>query len=326
LDNIIGVDNNVYVSDAKEVTFRSGGQPVQYAILRIDRKFYNLEAIEAWEYHMEREGQVENADSTKTYENRILIGDGNVYENLKQHIEGVWKRKDSCIARDMVLTTSPEFMQTLSKPDFEKWLTINVEWLKNSYGNNVIYAVLHMDETTAHIHVMLSVDYTNEKGKRIMSNKRFFDGKVMLSQLQTDYANCMINSFKSLTRGLKGSKAFHFDVKKYYQLCAEKLDEKNIESIMAKAKNNELTEIKLKETKRTLSAYKNYQVARDAEKENLQQQNIKLYQSLKLMQKENEVYIEGIKTLAEYYKIPVQNIEKVLEYCKDKSINKELEK
>jgi len=324
LDNVVGVDNNIYVGDAKQVNYRSSGQPVQYAILRIDRKFYNLESVEVWEYHMEREGQVENADSTKTYENRILIGDGNIYENLKQHIEGVWKRKDSCIARDMVLTTSPEFMQTLSKADFEKWLTINVEWLKQSYGNNVIYAVLHLDETTAHIHVLLSVDYTNENGKRIMSNKRFFDGKAMLSELQTNYANCMIKGFKSLTRGLKGSKAFHFDVKKYYQLCAEKLDEKNIESIMAKAKNNELTEIKLKETKRTLTAYKNYQVTTDAEKENYKQQNIKLYQNLKNMQKENEMYHKGIETLAEYYKIPAKNIEKVLEYCKEKSIEKEL--
>jgi len=172
--------------------------------------------------------------------------------------------------------------------------------------------------------VLISPIYINDKGKRVMSNKKFFDGKAMLSQLQTDYSQHVQNIFKTLSRGLKGSKATHIDIKQYYGLCAEKLDEKNIESIMAKAKNNELTEIKLKETKRTLAAYKNYQVSRDAEKENLQQQNIKLYQNLKSMQKENEVYIEGIKTLAEYYKIPVKNIEKVLEYCKDKSIEKEL--
>jgi len=320
----VGVDNKNYVKDAKNVTFRSSNKPIQYAIMRVDRKFYNLESIEGFEYHMERKGQVENADAKKSHENRILIGDANIYNNLEQHIKGVWMRKDSCIARDMILTASPSFFNGLSKVDFERWLTLNVEWLQKTYGTNAIYCVLHNDETTSHLHVLLSVDYVNDKGKRVMSNKHYFDGKTMLSTLQSNYADHMQSVFKSLSRGLKGSKDTHVSIKQYYGLSNEKLDEKNIESIMAKAKNNELMEIKLNNTKKTLNAYKNYQVARDAEKENLQQQNIKLYQNLKSMQNENEMYLKGIETLAEYYKIPAKNIEKVLEYCKEKSIEKEL--
>ncbi|MFA6867582.1 MAG: MobV family relaxase, partial [Clostridia bacterium] len=257
----VGVDNKNYIKDAKNVTFRSSGQPIQYAIMRVDRKFYNLESIEGFEYHMERKGQVENADAKKSHENRILIGDANVYNNLDQHIKGVWMRKDSCIARDMILSASPSFFKGLSKPDFERWLTLNVEWLQNTYGPNVIYCVLHNDETTSHLHVLLSVDYVNDKGKRVMSNKHFFDGKKMLSELQTNYATYMQSTFKTLSRGLKGSKDTHISIKQYYNLCAKKLDEKDLESVMAKAKNNELTEIKLNNTKKTLNAYKNYQVA-----------------------------------------------------------------
>jgi len=322
-NKVIGVDNHIYVNDkVQELTYRSTNKSIQYAIIRIDKKFYTLEAIEGWEYHMEREGQIENVDSSKTYENRVLIGDSNVYANLEKHIKGVWCRKDSCIARDMILTASPDFFRGLMKSDFEKWLTLNVEFLKKSYGDNVIYCVLHNDETTSHLHVLLAVDYINDKGKRVMSNKHFFDGKAMLSQLQSNYAAHMQSYFKSLKRGLKGSKDNHVSIKQYYNLCAKKLDERDMDSVMAKAKNNELMEIKYNNTKKTLNAYKNYQVARDAEKENLQQQNIKLYQELKTMQIENKAYFEGIKKLAEYYKIPAKNITKVLQYCKEKVIEK----
>jgi len=327
---IIGADNKaIAYGEAKDVTFRSSrqnNQSIQFCVLRIGRKYFTLESVEALEYHMERKGAIENVDSTKSYENRILIGDSNIYNNLDLFIKDCNIRKDSSICRDGILTSSPEFFKGLGKADFEKWLVLNVEWLEKTFSDNILYCVLHMDESTPHLHFVTSMTYTNERGIRLMSDRHYFGSKKKMSDLQTNYAEHMQSTFKGLSRGLKGSTANHVSIKQYYQLCAEKLDEKNIESIMAKAKNNELTEIKLKETKRTLTAYKNYQVARDAEKENYQQQNVKLYQSLKNMQKENEVYIEGIKTLAEYYKIPAKNIEKVLEYCKEKSINKELEK
>ena len=329
MDNIIGVDNNIFVADAKDVIFRSSGnnnKAPMFCVMRIGRKYFTLESVEALEYHMERKGAIENVDSTKSYENRILIGDSNIYNNLDLFIKDCNIRKDSSICRDGILTCSPEFFKGLGKADFEKWLVLNVEWLEKTFGDNCIYAVLHMDESTPHLHFVTSMTYTNEKGTRLMSDRHYFGSKHQMSELQSNYALHMQSTFKGLSRGLKGSTANHVSIKQYYKLCAEKLDEKNIESIMAKAKNNELTEIKLKETKRTLTAYKNYQVTTDAEKENYKQQNIKLYQNLKSMQKENEMYLKGIETLAEYYKIPVKNIEKVLEYCKEKSINKELEK
>ena len=324
---IIGVDNNLYVNDkAKNVTFRSSNKPIQYCIIRVDKKFYNLEAVEGWEYHMEREGQILNADSTKTYENRILIGDENIYNNLDQRIKGVQTRKDSCIARDMILTASSSFFRNLSKGDFEKWLSLNVEWLKKNYGDNCIYAVLHMDESTAHIHVMVSVDYENAKGKRVMSNNHWFGGKTKLSELQSNYSLHIQNTFKTLSRGLKGSKATHLSIKQYYNFVTKSLNEKDKDQVLAKAKNNELVEIQLRETKRTLTAYKNYQDTQGEDKEKLRLQNVQLFKNLDKAKEHDLLFKESMKAISKLYKIPEKELMKVIGKCRDKAQEHDREK
>lgn len=321
-----GEDKSIKYDDTKNVTFRSSGQPIQYAIMRIGNKYFNLASVEAFEYHMERLGQVENADATKSHQNRILIGDANIYNNLDQKIKGVWKRKDSAIMRDGILTTSPDFMKNLSEKDLERWLNLNVEWLQKTFKSNCLYAVAHFDETTIHIHYCVSLDYINDKGKSVMSNKHFFGSKEQLSNLQSSYAEFMQDTFKILRRGLKGSKASHISIKKYYNLCAEKLDEKDLESVMAKAKNNELTEIKLNHTNKTLNYYKDQKDDKEKENEVLQQQNIQLWQNLKGMKKDNELYREGIITLSKYYGIPAEKLIDIINYSnkKEKEIEHEL--
>lgn len=324
---IIGINNKINTNDYTEnVTFRSSGQPIMYAILRVGKKYFKLESVEAFEYHMERQGQIENADSTKSYENRILIGSANPYNDLDEHIAGIWKRRDSCIATEMLLTASNSFFQGLSKDDFEKWLNLNVEWLKKTYKDNVIYCCLHMDETTPHLHILLSVDYVNENGKRLMSHKHYFGSKQQLSDLQSNYAEHVQSVFKCLSRGLKGSKATHISIKQYYELCARKLNEKDMESVMAKAKNNVLTEIKLNHVNKTLEAYKKYQGKQGQEKEELKQLNLQLYESLKEAKKDNEFNKEIIKSLAEHYGCSQQDINKIIECSQKKNKGEELEK
>ncbi|MBU3173390.1 plasmid recombination protein [Clostridium estertheticum] len=319
LDN----ENKPYVEEAKNCTFRNTKSNIQYCIMRIEGKYYTLESVEGFEYHMERKGQIDNVDSTKSHENRILIGDSNIYENLKQHIEGVWKRRDSPIMRDGLLTGSPDFMRGMSKPDLERWINLNIEWLKNTFSNEIIYAVLHTDESTPHIHFCTSVVYTNDKGKRVMSNKHYFGGKRMLSDLQTNYATHIQTVFKSLNRGLKNSRATHTSIKSYYNLCSKKLDEKNIESIFAKAKNNELVEIQLNNTKKTLLSYKKYQVKEDQEKEIIKQQNFKLFQTLVRYKNTEKVFEQSLKAISNIYKIPESQLTMILEKCKDR-VKKEM--
>jgi len=324
---IIGADNKaIDYTEAKNVTFRSSSQPIQYTIIRVDKKFYSLEAVEGWEYHMEREGQVENADSTKTYENRILIGDANIYNNLDQRIKGVKTRKDSCIARDIIITASPSFFQNLSKPDFEKWLQLNVEWLKKTYSDNVIYCVLHLDESNPHLHILVSVDYENAKGKRVMSNNHFFGGRLALSELQTNYSQHIQSTFKTLSRGLKGSKASHISIKQYYNFITKSLNEKDKGQVLAKAKNEELVKIQLRETKNTLTAYKNYQYVEGQEKEKLKLQNVKLLQVLSKAKEHDLLFKESIKVISKLYKIPEKDLIKIVGRCQEKAKDREREK
>lgn len=47
--------------------------------------------------------------------------------------------------------------------DFEQWKKENVEWLQSYFGkDNVVSAVLHMDETTPHIHAVV-IPMVNER-------------------------------------------------------------------------------------------------------------------------------------------------------------------
>jgi len=156
-----------------------------------------------------------------------------------------------------------------------------------------------------------------------MSNKHYFGSREQLSELQTNYANEMQSVFKSLSRGLIGSKTKNISIKKYYQLCAAKLNEKDMESVMAKAKNNELTEIKLNYTKKTLNHYKDRQDKTEKEMISLQEQNIQLYQNLKEMKQENALYKEGVKSLAKYYEVSEDRIIDIINYSHKN--NKELE-
>lgn len=317
--------DNVTNDDVKNVTYRSTNSPIQYCIMRIGAKYYTLKSVEALEYHMERKGQIQNVDRTKSYENRILIGDANIYANLENHIKGVQIRKDSSLMRDGILTSSPDFFKNLSKEDFEKWINLNTEWLQKTYNENCLYAVLHMDETTPHIHFTISPVYINSKGKRVMSDQHYFGGRKLMSDLQTNYSQHIQSTFKTLNRGLKGSRMRHIGIRQFYKLASKELDEKNMESILAKAKNNELTEIKLNDTKKTLTAYKNYQDARDKENEKLQLQCGQLYNNLRKVEKDNSLYIEGMKLISEYYHIPEKELVKILEHCKEKEYGNERE-
>ena len=319
-------EKEINVPAARNVTFRSTNNQINYAILRIDRKYFTLESVEAFEYHNERKNEVLNADPAKRNLNRILIGDENVCVNLEKHIEGVWKRKDSCIARDMVLTASPGFFKGISQLNLEKWINLNVEWVKKEYGDNCIFMCLHLDETSPHFHILISPIYINRRNEKAMSDKHYFGSKALLSNLQSNYADAMQSTFKSLRRGLKNSRATHIAIKKFYGIVNKSLDDKDIESIKAMAKNSELVDIKLRDVKRTLEAYKNSLFKQEEENEDVNMQNMKLFNNLKESKQDIEILNESMEAMRQYYDIPKKDLVKIVEYCKNKVKNKGKEK
>jgi len=113
------------------------------------------------------------------------------------------------LAREMLLSASPEFFEGMSRADVDKWAAASVDWAKARFGaDRVGQAVLHLDEQTPHLHLFLLPTKATKTGLTLSDRALGLAGsKHDLSKLQDDYAAAM-QPFK-LERGKPGSSATH---------------------------------------------------------------------------------------------------------------------
>jgi hypothetical protein len=285
---------------------------VMYAILRIGKKHKNMYTIKGFQAHMEREKETLNADPT--IENERLIGDKNIYEDMSVYLQGVKLRNNSVLAREVLLTASPAFFKGLNDNQLEQWKAINKEWLLDNFNDNCLYSTLHKDETTWHIHSLIVPKFIDKKGRLILSNTRYFDGRDKMIRWQDNYAAAMQRSFPKLERGIRYSKAKHIDIKTWYSLINAPMNENDIKSLCAKAKNSELLELKMKGVLKTLDSYKKYNTK-------AVQEVSKQSKELKKSKEEKEVYKEVISLLSKHYNINAEKIKGYINYAENNLSN-----
>ena len=93
------------------------------------------------------------------------------------------------------------------------------EWLQTRYGERIVRAELHLDESTPHSHAYMAP--LDEKGK--LNCRALLGGsRYRLSELQDDFAAAMASL--GLERGIKGSRAKHTEVRKYYAAIYQQPD------------------------------------------------------------------------------------------------------
>lgn len=138
----------------------------------------------------------------------------------------------------VVMSGSPEDMKRIRQAgQLDAWAKDSCGWLQKTFGKeNVVSAVLHMDEKTPHIHATV-VPITRgerrkaklEREKNARSGKRTYRTKkdrprlcaddVMardkLKAYQTTYAEAMAKY--GLRRGIDGSEAKHISTQQYYR-------------------------------------------------------------------------------------------------------------
>ena len=127
-------------------------------------------------------------------------------------------RKNAVLCVEMLLTASPEYFRPNDpsragyyEPEKLADFRASVKsWLDSEYGDRIVRAELHLDESTPHIHAYLVP--LDERGK--LNCRGIFGGKQKLSQFQDSFANAM--SPIGLERGVKGSKAKHTKIQHYY--------------------------------------------------------------------------------------------------------------
>jgi hypothetical protein len=173
--------------------------------------------------HTNRESDTPNADPQRQHIRIIGAPDTEDIPNLetlvRQHIGEQTIRKNAVLAVEFLLTASPEYF----RPDdparagyydpqrLEAFQQQACQWLLDRYGSRIVRAELHLDESTPHIHAYLVP--LDDKGK--LNCRGLLGGsRHRLSELQDDFASSMAPL--GLQRGIKGSKAKHTEISKYY--------------------------------------------------------------------------------------------------------------
>jgi 5S rRNA maturation endonuclease (ribonuclease M5) len=173
--------------------------------------------------HTSRRYDTPNADPEKQHIRIIGSPDSPDIPDLetlvRQHIGEQTIRKNAVLAVEFLLTASPEYFRPddparagyYQQQRLEDFQQSACEWLVNRYGDRIVRAELHLDESTPHIHAyMVPLD---ERGK--LNCRALLGGsRYRLSELQDDFASAMAPL--GLERGIKGSKAKHTEISKYY--------------------------------------------------------------------------------------------------------------
>jgi len=179
------------------------------------------ESLQARFTHNNRDRHPSNADPIRSPLNQILIGPGSGADLGLMAAERIGQqkiRKDARWAVEMMLSASPEYYRPgdpgqagkWEDDKLQAWLQAAEKWLNDNYGNNILSAILHLDETTPHIHALIMPIRDNGT----LSYKAFFDGRQKLRTLQTSYADAM--KPLGIERGRDGSRPTHNDIKDYY--------------------------------------------------------------------------------------------------------------
>lgn len=225
-----------------------------FAVLHIQKPKGNDARTTA---HIERTVQPGNADPERKELNKEFVTFADGVENRTQAIQhrienaGITRkiRENQVRALQVMLSGTPEDMQRIQNTgNLDEWCRDNIEWLQDTFGkDNVVSAVLHMDEKTPHIHATVVPIVSGERrkakqeennGKKKYRKKpkdtvRLCADDVMtrdnLERFQDTYAEKMKRY--GLERGIKGSDARHISTPQYYrELFAQNEDLKeNIE-------------------------------------------------------------------------------------------------
>lgn len=183
-----------------------------FAIMRVSKLKSPLSVLRLLR-HCTREAETPNADDARTPLNTVQHGPKTARAGVARLREllPAKVRKNGVMAVDYMITASPEKLADMSREQQDSYFEAALEWVKFKHGAaNVVSAVVHRDEKSPHMHVL--VVPIDPKGK--LNCRHFLGGSKALSAMQSEFA-IAVQPF-GLERGIKGSKARHQTLKQYY--------------------------------------------------------------------------------------------------------------
>ena len=207
-----------------------------YAILRFQKR--KAGGIAACERHNERKKEAYKSnpdiDVERSKNNYHLVPPPRY--TYKKEINrmvaeaGCKVRKDSVLMVEMLITASPEFMNSLPPEEQKEYFSMALDFLAERVGRqNILSAVVHMDEKTPHMHLCF-VPITPDNR---LSAKAFLGNQKSLSQWQTDYHERMSSRWNELERGQSSMETKRKHIPTWLFKTATRLDKQYGEIVSA---------------------------------------------------------------------------------------------
>ena len=174
-----------------------------YAIMRMEKR--KLAAVGRICKHNERLKKEYKSnpdiDPGKRELNYHIIRPNTTYRNavLKRIEEaGARRRKDSVVLQDCFIGATPDWIKAKTAKEQEAYFRYAAEFFAKKIGKeNIVSAVVHMDEATPHMHLCFVPITANGR----LSSKDIVGGPTGLSKWQDEFYEHMAERYPDLTRG-----------------------------------------------------------------------------------------------------------------------------
>lgn len=219
----------------------------------------NGQAIKGIQIHNQREKEsASNPDIRKEdiHLNYDLIhGDKKVdykkeiQQVISENVKSVKKiRKDAVLVSEFLITSDTPFFNKLSPDEQKQYFETTKDFLADRYGEqNLIYATVHNDEQTPHMHV--GIVPVTEDGR--LSAKDVIGNRMQLVKLQDDFNAHVKTRGYDLERGVSSNRK-HVEMAKFKAMTA-------FEAEQEAAKNYEQTISQIESIQKTSKALENVQ-------------------------------------------------------------------
>ncbi|EIY8042896.1 plasmid recombination protein [Vibrio vulnificus] len=190
-------------------------------ILRFEKHKHFANIKQAGAHQHRHHANTLNADKCRTSRNRIFIGSSNLVSDVKNRLKHLSKppRKNAVLAVDGVLTLSPALFRQGNREEqyqiIKKFAIASKRWLIQTFGENLVNAVLHLDETSPHVHFTV-VPIEHALSGEYKLNARDMFNKQTLHDFQRHYFELMQQCFPELVPPKYREKATHTTLQAFY--------------------------------------------------------------------------------------------------------------
>ena len=120
-------------------------------------------------------------------------------------------RKDAVLCNEWIITSDKAFFENMSTEQIKKIFETEKNFFAERYGNsNIAYAMVHLDESTPHMHLGL-VPMQNGK----LSSKSLFGSRDQLKEIQEAFPKYLNEHGYNLQRGESDSKKKHLETAEF---------------------------------------------------------------------------------------------------------------